>query len=424
MPRDVDPAVHELDGCFLYDIDDLEAVVAETLAGRRAEAEVAERLVVEEAERFREWRASLDVVPAIASLRAHAEEIRAAELAKLASLPEEERDRLEAVTAQILNKLLHEPTVRMKQAAADGDGEAYADGDPAPVRARRRAAERLGARPHRLARLPARADAGRARRGGRPRAAGHEVAFVPITTAGDRDRSSPFGQIGERGVFVKEIEEALLAGRIDVAVHSAKDMTSTDTDGLVVGAYLERDDPRDALVGAERARAGDADRHRVGPPPGAAARARPDALGRAAARQHRHAAAQGAGARPRRAGARRLRARPARARRPDRRCGSRSRRCCPRPPRARSRCRCGPARRSSSRRGDSAETRRRVEAERACVAPIGAGCLAPVAAHHDGERADGADRGRGRQLDRAPRAAPTRRSLAAELLAASERRAA
>ncbi len=82
------------------------------------------------------------------------------------------------------------------------------------------------------------------------RAPDRQLAFVPITTAGDRDRSSPFGQIGERGVFVKEIEEALLAGRIDVAVHSAKDMTSTDTAGLVVGAYLERDDPRDALVGA------------------------------------------------------------------------------------------------------------------------------------------------------------------------------
>src|SRR5436305_13255493 len=80
---------------------------------------------------------------------------------------------------------------------------------------------------------------------------GVETALVPITTAGDRDRSRPFGQIGERGVFVKELEEALLARRIDVAVHSAKDMTSTDADGLAVGAYLERDDPRDALVGAE-----------------------------------------------------------------------------------------------------------------------------------------------------------------------------
>src|SRR5215831_7837549 len=86
------------------------------------------------------------------------------------------------------------------------------------------------------------------------REAGHQIAFVPITTAGDRDRKSPFGQIGERGVFVKEIEEALLGGRIDVAVHSAKDMTSQDAAGLEVGAYLERDDPRDALVGASELR--------------------------------------------------------------------------------------------------------------------------------------------------------------------------
>src|SRR5207237_5958397 len=88
------------------------------------------------------------------------------------------------------------------------------------------------------------------------RALGHEVAFLPITTSGDRDRKSPFGQIGERGVFVKELEEALLDARIDVAVHSAKDMTSTDTSGLAVGAYLERDDPRDALCGANGVRAG------------------------------------------------------------------------------------------------------------------------------------------------------------------------
>ena len=70
----------------------------------------------------------------------------------------------------------------------------------------------------------------------RLRRPGIEIALVPMTTAGDRDRTKPFGQIGERGVFVKEIEEALLAGRVDVAVHSAKDMTSTAIDGLAVGA--------------------------------------------------------------------------------------------------------------------------------------------------------------------------------------------
>src|SRR5919197_5444901 len=103
---------------------------------------------------------------------------------------------------------------------------------------------RLGTRGSRLALTQAELAAERLRR------PGVEIALVPMTTAGDRDRTRPFGEIGERGVFVKELEEALLAGRIDVAVHSAKDMTSTDTAGLVVGAYLPREDARDALCGA------------------------------------------------------------------------------------------------------------------------------------------------------------------------------
>ena len=86
------------------------------------------------------------------------------------------------------------------------------------------------------------------------RAPGIELALVPITTAGDRDRSRPFGEIGSRGVFVKELEEALLGQRIDVAVHSAKDMTASDPAGLAIGAYLRRDDPRDALCGASEVR--------------------------------------------------------------------------------------------------------------------------------------------------------------------------
>ena len=126
VPRDLDPAIHELDGCYLCDIDDLQAVVAETLAGRRREAERAETIVAGEAERFREWQASLDVVPAIASLRAHAEEIREAELDR-AKLSGAERRAAESVTAAVLNKLLHLPTIRMKQAAAAADGVIYAD---------------------------------------------------------------------------------------------------------------------------------------------------------------------------------------------------------------------------------------------------------------------------------------------------------
>jgi glutamyl-tRNA reductase len=126
VPRDLDPAIHELDDCYLYNIDDLEAVVAETLAGRRREAERAEGIVAEEADRFRDWQASLDVVPAITSLRARAEEIRAAELDR-AKLNDSERRAADSVTAAVLNKLLHLPTIRMKEAAAAADGVIYAD---------------------------------------------------------------------------------------------------------------------------------------------------------------------------------------------------------------------------------------------------------------------------------------------------------
>jgi glutamyl-tRNA reductase len=126
VPRDLDPAIHELEACYLYDVDDLQAVVTETLSVRRNEAERAEAIVAAEAERFREWHAALDVVPAIASLRARAEAIREAELER-AKLSGAERRAAESVTAAVLNKLLHLPTIRMKEAAAAADGVIYAD---------------------------------------------------------------------------------------------------------------------------------------------------------------------------------------------------------------------------------------------------------------------------------------------------------
>ena len=106
-------------------------MVAESLAGRRREAARAEEIVLDEAERFRAWQASRDVVPAIASLRALAEEIRESELerarTRLERLTEAERRAVEAVTSRIVDKLLHVPTVKMKEAAAGADGAVYAD---------------------------------------------------------------------------------------------------------------------------------------------------------------------------------------------------------------------------------------------------------------------------------------------------------
>jgi hydroxymethylbilane synthase len=220
------------------------------------------------------------------------------------------------------------------------------------------------------------------------RAPGIELALVPITTAGDRDRSRPFGEIGSRGVFVKELEEALLGRRIDVAVHSAKDLTATDPEGLAIGAYLRREDPRDALCGAAELRPG----MRIGT---ASVRRKAqllaldpslsieplrgnidtrlrkrgergldaivlaacglDRLGLAAEIGHRFdpetmlpEAGQGALALQVRAGDEQL-----------------------------------------VSATDDPETRERVEAERAVIAAVGGGCLAPVAAYHDGSTLTG-----------------------------------
>ena len=82
---------------------------------------------------------------------------------------------------------------------------------------------------------------------------GEGVELVLIETAGDKNRDVPIHEIGGRGVFVKAVQQAVLDGRADIAVHSAKDLESTQTPGLVIGAVPERGDVRDALVGSSLA---------------------------------------------------------------------------------------------------------------------------------------------------------------------------
>jgi glutamyl-tRNA reductase len=130
VPRDVDPAVRAVPGCTVRDVDDLEDVAAHGLDRRLAEVPRAEAVVADEARRFAVWQRELAAAPAIASLRRRAEEIRTAELARaaarLAHLSPAERRSVETLTAQIVSKLLHAPTVRAREAAGR-DENMYAD---------------------------------------------------------------------------------------------------------------------------------------------------------------------------------------------------------------------------------------------------------------------------------------------------------
>ncbi len=127
VPRDLDPAIADLDGATLYDLDALGPEAGDALAYRAEQWEAAEAIAADGAEELAAWLRSLEVVPVVTALRRRAEEIRTAELARteprLRTLTDEERSEVERLTAQIVNKLLHEPTVRVKEAASEGADE-------------------------------------------------------------------------------------------------------------------------------------------------------------------------------------------------------------------------------------------------------------------------------------------------------------
>ena len=125
VPRDVDPVMGKLEGIFVYDIDDLQAVAAAHLAERTREASDAETLIAGEVERFHQRQRTVNVAPAIVALQRQAEEIRQAELrrvqARLGGLSAEQIATIEALTRGLVNKFLHPPMQALKQAAREGD---------------------------------------------------------------------------------------------------------------------------------------------------------------------------------------------------------------------------------------------------------------------------------------------------------------
>ncbi len=129
VPRDIDPGVNEIENVYLYDIDDLQAVVDTNREHREREAMKAEEIVEEEVLKFYHWYTSLDLVPTIVSLKEKFEEIRKRELSKtlssFARITKKERKSLEALTSAIVKKILHDPITFMKSPDLNTDTAEY-----------------------------------------------------------------------------------------------------------------------------------------------------------------------------------------------------------------------------------------------------------------------------------------------------------
>ncbi|HCR04969.1 MAG TPA: glutamyl-tRNA reductase [Gemmatimonadetes bacterium] len=124
IPRDVEPEVGTLPNVFLYNVDDLQKMLDETLDRRRSAAVPAEALVLGEAQAFTSWQRSLAVVPAIRGMRERGERVRAREMERLlqrfSHLEAADHEALEAFSRRLLNQLLHDPTAQLREAAEEG----------------------------------------------------------------------------------------------------------------------------------------------------------------------------------------------------------------------------------------------------------------------------------------------------------------
>ncbi len=280
VPRDIEAACAQIPGVTLFDVDDLQAVVSRAHRLRQGEALKAEGIVEEEIQAFATWLGSLEVLPTIAALRSSAQAIADMVVAenhgKWESLSEHDHARLTTLSRAIVNRLLHRPTLQMKEmrddrvharmalvrelfglsvdedeaidAAAAGASdlaeirslpESREDLGRGLVRPRGGALMRVGTRGSELALIQARQVVERLE------AQGVRAEIVVVSTVGDRGEA-----FSDKARWTSELELALLDGRIDMAVHSCKDVPGVLADGTLLAAITTREDPRDVICGA------------------------------------------------------------------------------------------------------------------------------------------------------------------------------
>ena len=313
VPRDVDPEMNKVDGIFVYDIDDLQQAVASHVADRRKEAERAEAIISSEVERFQARLQTLDVVPTIVSLQDHLETIRQAEI-----------DRVRGRLGPLISRT--GTGDRDADARHREQNHAYAhqhledrgarvrshhrrrSGAPACSICRRKASGRearsdesggtrlmarlrIGSRGSQLALWQANHICALLRE------RGHEVELEIIKTTGDKITDVALAKVGTKGMFTKEIEEALAEGRVDLAVHSLKDLPTELPPGFEIAAITTRENPQRRILFGQIQSIDDlpqagAGRHQQPAPPGAIEGAAARSRYLSAARQCRHSLAQ------------------------------------------------------------------------------------------------------------------------------------
>jgi glutamyl-tRNA reductase len=125
VPRNIDPEINDMNNVYLYDVDDLRGVVDTNILERQKEARKAEDIIEEEIETFNKWLSSLDSVPTVIALREKAEAIKKEEIEKvlnrLPEIGEKEKKAMEGLASAIVNKLIHAPTVALKEDSEDKD---------------------------------------------------------------------------------------------------------------------------------------------------------------------------------------------------------------------------------------------------------------------------------------------------------------
>ncbi len=214
----------------------------------------------DEVERHRVDSRARDAAPVVSALRQRVESLRREELErrrqKRSSLSDAQWDEVDAATRAVVAKLLHDPTVALKEASGTPRGErlvealprcSTSDLRPGSLMAPPARHLRLASRGSPLARWQAERVAARLA------ATGVDCSVVVLETEGDRRSATPIEEMGGRGVFVREVQRSVTRGDADAAVHSAKDLPASaelSAPGLTIAAIPERADPRDLLVGS------------------------------------------------------------------------------------------------------------------------------------------------------------------------------